>query len=59
MKELTKLISGGCKVHYLPNIAPTSGASLDHAFLLSPHPGPLLPFHCFLCLTDVRHAATG
>lgn len=51
MKELTKLVSGGCKVPYMPNIAPTSGASLDHA--------SLLPFLCFLCLTDVRHVATG
>lgn len=59
MKELTILISGGCKVRYMPNTAPTSGASLDHASLPSAHPVPRLPFHRFLCLTDVRHAATG
>lgn len=27
--------------------------------LSSPHLAPLLLVHCFLCLTDVRHAATG
>lgn len=36
MKELAKLVSGGCEVCYTPNIAPTSGASLDHAPLPSP-----------------------